>query len=430
MVIKKCLKYFFFAVLINPVFTAAFFLAVLFYTDTLKLSDRKQFSCLFFSSEVTAVEGTVWSSPVKTSEGTYYTALFETKKAYKQKFQSGGSKGLITVLFPATMIEALYPGKLYTGIKSNNHQHFLIESGYNFHLEVSCTDIENNLFIVNKVRPVSHSGLLFKLTKIRALSRLTFKRLMFGWGKSGGLLLALLSGSKEYTDKTLSDGFKDAGLSHILALSGMHLNLFGGLAFFFGTKITRRNLADLIQLSAVVFFVWFAGASPSLFRAMLSALIVYINSLLRMNRFKGLTVLSLTFIIHLLIYPHHLKTPAFMLSYGALAGIMSIGQIIKFSMGRLFLPEISSRLSESLGAQIFTAPLTLKIFGKFMPAGVAATLFAGPLTNIFLYTGLSGTILCLIMPFLSGAFNVIMNCIYNIILKCVLLFSKIPAVTV
>ena len=49
---------------------------------------------------------------------------------------------------------------------------------------------------------------------------------MYMWGSAGGLLLALLSASKEYTSSAFSDAFRLAGLSHILALSGMHVSIF------------------------------------------------------------------------------------------------------------------------------------------------------------------------------------------------------------
>ena len=200
--------------------------------------------------------------------------------------------------------------------------------------------------------------------------------------------------------------------------------------FFFGSRIAKKSTADFFQLVAVVFFVWFAGLSPSLFRAMQTSIIVFVNSAMRMRRFKGITVLSATFLIHLMIFPVHLKSAAFMLSYGALAGIMSIGQILKLFLGRTFFPKLAASLSESAGAQIFTAPVTLTLFGKLMPVGIIASIFASPLVILFLYLGLFGTLVCLAIPFLGGAFSAIMNVIYSIIKEMVLFFAKAPAVSI
>ena len=73
--------------------------------------------------------------------------------------------------------------------------------------------------------------------RFRALCRLYFKRMMFAWGSAGGLLLALLCGARDFTESETADAFRMAGLSHILALSGMHLSLFYGLAAFAGKKL-------------------------------------------------------------------------------------------------------------------------------------------------------------------------------------------------
>ena len=289
------------------------------------------------------------------------------------------------------------------------------------------SELEKPIFSVQSAFSTGFSNSFWgKILKFRALCRLQFKRLMYGWSDAGGLLLALLSGSREYTEDSLGTSFKKAGLSHILALSGMHLGLFGGIAFLVGNRILRRNIADLIELCAILFFVWFAGLSPSLFRALLSAIILFINSTLRMNRFKGITVLSASFLIHILIFPEHLTSPAFMLSYAALFGIMSVAQIIKKILSKKLFPKLSADISDSLGAQIFTAPITLKIFGFLTPVGIISTIFVSPLVILFLYTGLLGTIICLAVPFLADAFSGIMSLLYGIIKVLVEFFARFP----
>jgi len=206
----------------------------------------------------------------------------------------------------------------------------------------------------------------------------------------------------------------------------MHLNLFGGLAFFFGKKITRKTYADFFQLSAICFFVWFCGTTPSLIRAMISSIIVFLNSLLKMNRFKGLTVLSLCFLLQSVFFPQHIHTQAFVLSYGALAGIMILGEILKKIIGKFLFPYFSYKFSESAGAQFFTAPISVKYFGTFYPVGIISTIIINPLINLFLYIGLFGIFICLFLPFLSEVFNVIINYIYLILKKLVFYFSNFP----
>ncbi|WP_296706393.1 ComEC/Rec2 family competence protein [Treponema sp. UBA7570] len=433
---KKILKSLLYLFLANPVFLAAIICAFLFYFDIVSIKDRECFNCLFPSEKIVQLKGSLASSPVKSSsEKKYYVADFKVSEAVLDNSSKTACSGTVKVLIPSELVEKYYPGKIYTSFNvSKNEKKYplLFETGNNFLVNVNFSEDENFSFFVVKSAvsfgfSQSFSGFL---QKIRSLCRLQFKRLMYGWNEAGGLLLALLSGSREYTETLTGEAFKNAGLSHILALSGMHLNLFGGIAFFLGKRLAKRSTADFFQLAAIIFFVWFAGLSPSLFRAMLSSLIVFFNSSLRMRRFKGITVLSASFLLQLMIFPVHLKSPAFMLSYGALAGIMSIGQVIKFFMGKRFFPKLASALSESAGAQIFTAPVTLSLFGKVMPVGIISSVILSPFVIFFLYAGLFGTLLSLVIPFLGGGFSVIMNAVYLILKNLVLFFAKAPIITI
>lgn len=415
----------------NHVFLSALICAVLFYSGIIKIKDRNSFSCLFPSDEIKGMEGKIASNPVKSSSGkNIYSADFYVYNAYSNGIKDGKAScaGNVKILIPAEMVESIYPGKIYTLLKSDS-KGLLFETGAHFFLSVEYIKGETEFFKVNDARMLeTDKGFFSSFYLLRARCRLAFKRLMYGWGNAGGLLLALLSGAREYTESELGNAFRNAGLSHILALSGMHLSLFGGIAFFLGNRIARRSIAEILQLFAVLFFVWFAGLSPSLFRALLSSLICFINSALRLRRLKPLTVLSASFLIHLMVFPSHLNSAAFMLSYGALAGILTIGQEIKRFLCRILFPRASSPLSESAGAQIFTAPVTASLFGKLMPIGILSSVIVSPVIVFFLYIGLAGTALCLAMPFLSGAFNVIMSCIYFIIRELVLLFAKAPSI--
>ncbi len=433
---KKILKSLLYLFLANPIFLAAIICAFLFYFDIVSIKDRECFNCLFPSEKIVQLKGSLASSPVKSSsEKKYYVADFKVSEAVLDNSSKTACSGTVKVLIPSELVEKYYPGKIYTSFNvSKNEKKYplLFETGNNFLVNVNFSEDENFSFFVVKSAvsfgfSQSFSGFL---QKIRSLCRLQFKRLMYGWNEAGGLLLALLSGSREYTETLTGEAFKNAGLSHILALSGMHLNLFGGIAFFLGKRLAKRSTANFFQLAAIIFFVWFAGLSPSLFRAMLSSLIVFFNSSLRMRRFKGITVLSASFLLQLMIFPVHLKSPAFMLSYGALAGIMSIGQVIKFFMGKRFFPKLASALSESAGAQIFTAPVTLSLFGKVMPVGIISSVIVSPFVIFFLYAGLFGTLLSLVIPFLGGGFSVIMNAVYLILKNLVLFFAKAPIITI
>ncbi|WP_296323109.1 ComEC/Rec2 family competence protein [Treponema sp. UBA3813] len=411
----------------NPIFLSSLVIAFLFYSGIAQVRERHPFVSLAEESQIISIEGVLSSNPVKTSLfSSSYKANLSVKKVFTEKgiFEA---RGEVTVFVPSELAEAFYPGKLYSlGMKSSNGG-FLLENGGIFSFDVAAVKTEgfSHSFVVRRGKSLGWSGnrIMRKIKFFRALCRLQFKRLMYAWGKAGGLLLALLSGSREYTEKSVSDAFRDSGLSHILALSGMHLGLFGSIANFFGKKARGRNFGDAIQLGAVCFFVWFAGISPSLFRAFLAALILYLNSLFRMNRPDSISLLCLCFILHFLVFPEHIQDAAFMLSYSSLTGIIIFSKMFK-KVYPVFVPhKLRMSLSDSSAAQLSTAPVSLRFFGKIAPQGIIATVFVSPLVFLFLYIGLFGVIICLLLPFLSGPISAIMNALYLLIKKFVFFFS-------
>ena len=251
---------------------------------------------------------------------------------------------------------------------------------------------------------------------------------MYCWGEAGGLLLALLCGAREYTNAQTAEAFKNAGLSHILALSGMHLSMFSSIAVFLGNKVGRKKITFIIRIIALLIFVWFAGFSPSLLRAFICAMLLLISSIASVDQPDMLMILCFSFLLQTVISPSDLMNAGFLLSYGALAGILLTNkQLFKF-YGKFTPGYIAASLSSSTGANLFTAPISLKMFGSFSPIGIIATTFVSPLVTIFIYSGLALIILCLICPPLVSASGIFMNLQYNIIKILVQLFAKVPSI--
>ena len=160
-----------------------------------------------------------------------------------------------------------------------------------------------------------------------------------------------------------------------------------------------------------------------MFRAFIAAFLLYLNSLLRMNRPDKLSLISVCFIIHVAVFSNHIFDSGFLLSYSSLTGIIIFSKMFK-KVYSYFIPyKIRMSLADSTSAQIATAPISFKLFGKIAPVGIIATLFISPLVVFFLYAGLFGVIICLLLPFLSQPFSAIMNLLYLFIKKLVFFFS-------
>ncbi|MCR4939388.1 MAG: ComEC/Rec2 family competence protein [Treponemataceae bacterium] len=416
-------------------------LMVLLYTGFLPVYDRNPFSCILYEQSIESLTGKVVSSPVKTSSGKSYMAELEVSSASSESSLADCS-GRVLLYIPSQIIEALYPGKLFSS--SGAAAGCLIEEGAVLSAVVSYSGssdadslsllsgcIEKPAFYVKEVTECSWipSSWFSSLFYFRAILRLRLKRLLYAWGAAGGLLLALVCGAKEYTDPTLSEAFKKAGLSHILALSGMHLSIFASLSEKTLGKMAGNRFSPFLSLVVAFLFVWFAGISPSLLRALICMCIGFFASLFGL-RTRPLKTLSLAFIIHLLLSPEDAGTMAFMLSYMALSGVYAGSFFLTNFLTRILPPSVASVFSSSIGAQLFTFPITIAMSGSVIPFAVLASSAVSPLASCFVSSGLIALFATFVMPFLLKPLGCIISLFYTIISYIVRFFAALPCIRI
>ncbi len=410
----------------NPLCIAAAALAVLYYGGMMPCSRAKPCRSLLPLEAADSVCGTISSNPVKTASGHSYVSQLRLSSVEGQAAGAcirSQAEGCISVLLPVRFVESRYPGRIAA---RTGAQGLCCEAG----ARLCCSgrwEPESGLFLVSTVSDGSFpAGIAGTIARFRAACRIAFRRLLYGWGDAGGLALSLLAGAREYTEPELGDSFRNAGLSHILALSGMHLSFFSGLACSLWSRVFGRRYAFLAQLAGISCFIWFAGATPSLVRAGISALIMVLCGLVSCKSPGSLAVLAATFMIHLLLRPGDLGTAAAELSYGALLGILLCARRLERIAARWIPPAAARALAASAGAQIATAPLSLKLFGSVMPAGIVASLAVSPMVSAFMSLALAAVPCCLAMPFLSPFFGCILKGIYKVTACTVSFFAKVP----
>ncbi|MBO4533398.1 MAG: ComEC/Rec2 family competence protein [Treponema sp.] len=409
----------------SSVFLAAFICIILFYSGLVKVSDKTRLISFIEPGKINLIHGSLISSPVKTSDGSYYSARFKINSFKAQNGIKGQAGGSLVVYIPVDQAEALLPGKLYSKARLHgNEKAPLWEAGGVYTLSGRFGRDSTKFYISECKDSFFPQTLYGRLDYLRALCRLQFKRLMYSWGAAGGLLLALLCGAKEYTSSDISLSFKNAGLSHILALSGMHLSMFSGIAIFAGKKIGRKKLTFIIRIIALVLFVWFAGFSPSLLRAFLCNMLLIIAALANVKKPDMLLVLAFSFLCQTIIAPQDIFNSGFILSYAALAGILLTNSFFNKIYSRFLPSYFAASLGSSTGAQIFTAPVSLKLFGSFAPVGIIATSIVSPVVTLFIYSGLVLIILSLVCPVIAGASGFFINLEYTVIKYLVAFFSK------
>lgn len=216
---------------------------------------------------------------------------------------------------------------------------------------------------------------------------------------------ALITGDKTefYDDPVLDYSFRAAGLSHIVAVSGMHLSFVLTIPALF---VKNRKRFSLIAIPFIFFFMAVCGFSPSVCRAGIMHLCMCAANLFNREPDDYTSLFTSVFII-LLFDPNAAASISLQLSFTSVLGIIMFTERIsrvlskpaeKFpAVLRYIYRTVVSLFSASVGALIFTTPLCALYFGQ---VSVIA-----PIVSVFVLSVLSFTFcLCIIACVISIIF--------------------------
>ena len=382
---------------------------------------RAPVTTLATREKITSVQVTLLSDPCPAGDRWYRAEGYVSACEYPDTVLFSAD-GKCLVYIPATIVREALPGGIGTG--SNSRVLFSKGLTISFHGHFGRYNSEtgDSFYVTNSVgMPTWSSHLCF----IRAKLRLALMRVLYGYGDAGGLILALLSANRSWLSPTLAEDFRNAGLSYILALSGMHLAVLGLLAKTIGRKIAGLKGALFLFILVIVFFVWFAGASPSLIRAFIMALIL-IGAGQRGFGNRIFSILALTFLIHIIFIPTDAVSVGFILSYSALLGILSLGKAFSRMVEPFVPPYLRDVLSASAGAQLATAPFVAVTFGCITPIALLSSCIVAFPVSVFLVCGLLLTICMGVFPATSNVCGIFLNVLYQGVAIPVRFFSRVP----
>ncbi len=192
---------------------------------------------------------------------------------------------------------------------------------------------------------------------------------------------ALLTGNSEYIDEEVITNFRSAGVAHIFAVSGLHIGFLATALSFLFTKLKfNKYLSAIIIICALFFYAGICGFSASSIRASIMCATMLIVKLFG-ERYDGLTGLSISAIIILLISPVQLFCVGFQLSFAVVFGIIVCSPFIKKLFK--FLPDkLSGSIATVLSAYLFGIPISLYAFGEFSTIAIIVNFLFIPVVGI------------------------------------------------
>lgn len=219
--------------------------------------------------------------------------------------------------------------------------------------------------------------------------------------KHAGFSIGLLFGDKALLSSEVLDGFRRVGITHIIAVSGLHMSVWVyGLYRILKRLHVREKRASAISIFFSFCVVCFSSFSVSVIRAMIMST-VYLSAGLFKRRSDALNSLGLAVFIICAANPFAVCDVSFLLSVFSTLGIILASRFfsslsdtveqtkIKTALENKPLRYVSQSLLLSITASVFTYPIALGIFGEISVVSPIANLLIVPLlTPCLVFSGL------------------------------------------
>lgn len=197
-----------------------------------------------------------------------------------------------------------------------------------------------------------------------------------------GVAEAMTLGWRGDLESDLNAQFRDAGIMHLLCVSGLHVGLLaamvGWLMVWVGKERRGRIIKGSVQMLVLWAFAILTGLAPSTTRAALMFSLFIINNMLG-RRTDSLNLLAFAAIIMLMGDPMLLFNTGWQLSFSAVAGILLMRPAINLHHNIMWKAAVVS-----LAATLATLPITLVTFHQIYPYFLIANIVIVPLAGFLL----------------------------------------------
>ncbi len=236
-----------------------------------------------------------------------------------------------------------------------------------------------------------HDSVADALYKLRGLFRDAFYGLLPD--KEAGIVTAMVLGEKQGLDEDVKELYRENGIAHILAISGLHISMIG-VGLFWLLRRTFLSLKVSAVITGMVLFLYgqLTGFPIATKRAFIMTLIMLIAKIIG-ERFDRLNALAVAAVIELVFHPGSLFQSGFLLSYGTVLGIsifVSEFERIRISDEKSIRQALFNVVSGSLGVSIITLPIIVQSYHEVPVFSVIVNTILLPLMTLLLGMSLLG----------------------------------------
>lgn len=235
-------------------------------------------------------------------------------------------------------------------------------------------------------------------------------------GPPGAIAAALMTGERGRVPEAILGALRDAGLAHLLAISGLHIGLIAASLFFsvrgllalipgFALEYPIKKWAALVALPGAFAYLMLVGATIPAQRAFLMTGLVLLAVLLD-RRALSMRLVAWAALVTLLLSPESVLSVSFQMSFAAVTVMIAAYEGRRgffqqpgrdFWSLRSLLGYLAAIAATSALATIATAPFAIFHFNHLALYGVIANVIAVPVTAFWIMP--SALLAFLLMPF-------------------------------
>lgn len=229
--------------------------------------------------------------------------------------------------------------------------------------------------------------------------------------KDSSYLYAFILGKAELISDEVLTSYRENGISHLYALSGLHVSIFSSILLFILKKLRFKEILNYVLIFIfLLLFSFITGFSPSILRATLLFFLLSINKVFYLN-IRTLDILYLVFIILVIINPFIIYNLSFILSFTAAFFLIFSSDLLK---GKNYFVSL---FKVSLLSYFASLPLSIYYFGYTNLLGTILNLVFVPLVSFVVFP-------LTLITFIISKFYLILNITTNLLESLSLLFNK------
>ena len=222
-------------------------------------------------------------------------------------------------------------------------------------------------------------------------------------GVNGQVAAALVTGDRSGIPKDVRQNFTDAGIAHILAISGLHISLVAGLIFlivrrgfalipFFAERFSIKKWAAIVSIFVTGGYLAVSGFGFPAQRAFFMTTLFMIGVCVDRNPIS-MRSLSIATTFILFLFPESILSISFQLSFAAVIALIAAYEggwaflrdwIASGHWSRKYFGYGFGIILTTVVATLATTPLVIYTFNRFTLQAIAGNLLAIPLTSLWI----------------------------------------------